>query len=349
MGLSLLMSACQTSTPYPMSDHYDGKHFHNQSVEPAMQSAWKIWWYFLTTTRVHTVPEQPLPVKTLSWADWESLSNSEVHVVRLGHSSLLLKLHGQQWLIDPVFGERASPVTFAGPKRFHPLPIDVDSMPPMDGVLLSHDHYDHLDAHTIERIHHKVKHFVTTLGVGERLKGFGVPAEKITELDWQQSTERGGVQITALPAQHFSGRGLFDRNTTLWASWAIQSHSAQQSAKLYFSADSGYFDGFKKIGTQHGPFDLALIEAGAWDKMWEGIHMTPEQSVQAHIDLQAKVMMPVHNSTFDLALHPWYEPMERVLAASLAKQVNLATPMMGEIYTVGQPPSNDPWWRKHLP
>ena len=136
----------------PISNHFDGKQYFNQSAEPAMASPWKIWWYFLTAPRIDTSPEKPLPIQILDWTKWQALPADQVHVVRLGHSSMLMKLHGQQWLVDPVFSERASPLSFAGPKRFHPVPIDVDNMPMMDGVLLSHDHYDHLDAHTIERI-----------------------------------------------------------------------------------------------------------------------------------------------------------------------------------------------------
>lgn len=345
---ALSTAALGTGTMKTTSDHFDGKYFFNQLAEPQMESAWKIWWYFLTATRIDTVPAQTLPVQTLSWPKWQELPANNVHVVRLGHASLLLKLHGQQWLVDPVFSERASPLSFAGPKRFHPVPIDVNTMPMMDGLLISHDHYDHLDAATIERIHPKVKQFVTTLGVGKRLQGFGVPAEKITELDWHQSIRFSNVNITAQPAQHFSGRGLFDRNTTLWASWVIESQSDEHLTKLYFSSDSGYFDGFKKTGEKHGPFDLALIESGAWDKMWAGIHMTPEQSVQAHIDLQARVMMPVHNSTFDLALHPWHEPLERVTAVAQQRGTLLATPMMGEVYTVGTVPKVNHWWRAYM-
>lgn len=343
-GVVLSTAVLSSDVMKNTSAHFDGTHFFNQPAEPAMSSPWKIWWYFLTEPRVDTVPAQPLPVQFLTWSAWQDLPADKVHVVRLGHSSLLLKLHDQQWLVDPVFSERASPLGFAGPKRFHPVPIDLDNMPMMDGLLLSHDHYDHLDAATIKRIHPKVKRFITTLGVGKRLQDFGVPAEKIIELDWQQSARFSGVKITAEPAQHFSGRGLFDRNTTLWASWVIQS----ASSKLYFSSDSGYFEGFKKIGEKHGPFDLALMENGAWDKMWAGIHMTPEQSVQAHIDVQAKVMMPVHNSTFELAMHPWYEPLERVTVAGQQRGVVMSTPMMGEVYTVGTAPALNPWWRKHM-
>jgi L-ascorbate metabolism protein UlaG (beta-lactamase superfamily) len=344
----LSTSASSTDLLVEKSNHFDGRHFFNQPLEPDMQSAWKVWWYYFTTPRVDAVPENPLPIQKLEWATWNALPADKVHVVRLGHSSLLLKLHGQQWLIDPVFSERASPLSFIGPKRFHPLPIDVDNMPMIDGVIISHDHYDHLDAGTIKRIYPKVKQFVTPLGVGKILKDFGVPAEKIKELDWHQSAIYAGVKLTAEPAQHFSGRGLFDRNTTLWASWVIESQVNADPVKIFYSSDSGYFEGFKKIGAKHGPFDLTMIDTGAWDKMWASIHMNPEESVQTHLDVQGKVMMPVHNSTFDLALHPWYEPLELVSAIGARQQVLLATPMMGEVYVVGSVPSTNPWWRNHM-
>jgi L-ascorbate metabolism protein UlaG (beta-lactamase superfamily) len=342
--LALLLAGCNSLPTFPVSDHYDGKRFSNVPQEPRNASAWRIWWYFLTTKRVNTEPVAPLPIQRLSWSDWHALSEFEVHVVRLGHSSMLLKLHGQQWLIDPVFSERVSPVGFIGPKRFHPVPIDVDTLPELDGVLISHDHYDHFDAKTLRYIHPKVKQFVTTLGVGARLRDLGVPAEKITELDWQQSHRVGGVTFTAQPAQHFSGRSLWDRNRTLWASWIIHSQRGNDARNIFFTADTGYFAAFKQIGHQYGPFDLTLIECGAWDAMWAGIHMTPEEGVQAHRDLQGRVMVAVHNGTFDLALHPWRAPFDRSDAAAQAHGVTLATPMMGEVMTLGAALPQTKWW-----
>ena len=338
------LAGCTALASFPVSDHYDGERFFNVPQEPRNASSWKIWWYFLTTKRVATVPAAPIPIQRLDWQTWLALPDTQVHVVRLGHASLLLKLHGQRWLVDPVFRERVSPVSFIGPKRFHPVPVDVDNMPPLDGVLISHDHYDHLDAETVRRIHPKVKHFVTSLGVGTRLREFGVPAEKITELDWQKSHQIAGITFTAQPAQHFSGRSLFDRNKTLWSSWVIQSQQGSDMRKIFFTADTGYFAGFKDIGKKHGPFDLTLIECGAWDAMWSGIHMTPEEGVQAHLDLQGRVMATVHNGTFDLALHHWRAPFDRSYAAAQKLGVNLATPMMGEVMTLGAPMPQSRWW-----
>ena len=344
MAWLLALAGCTSSPSFPVSDHFDGERFFNVPQEPKNAPGLQLWWYFLTAERIATEPAKPVPIQPLSWERWRALSDAQVHVVRLGHSSLLLKLHGQQWLVDPVFSERVSPVSWIGPKRFHPVPIDVDTMPEMDGVVLSHDHYDHLDAPTLKRIYPKVKQFVTTLGVGARLRDLGVPAEKITELDWQQSHRVGELTLTAQPAQHFSGRTLFDRNKTLWASWVIQSKQGSDVRKIYFSADSGYFAGFKKIGQQHGPFDLTLIECGAWDANWSGIHMTPEEGVQAHLDLQGKVMATVHNSTFDLALHRWRDPLDRSLAAAQANGVTLASPMIGEVMTLGGAVPQNRWW-----
>jgi L-ascorbate metabolism protein UlaG (beta-lactamase superfamily) len=348
LGLALLLAGCTSLPTFPVSDHYDGERFFNVPQEPRNASAWRIWWYFLTTKRVNTEPAAPLPIQRLDWSRWQALSASEVHVVRLGHSSMLLKLHGQQWLIDPVFSERVSPVSFMGPKRFHPVPIDVETMPVLDGVLISHDHYDHLDAQTVQRLHPKVKQFVTSLGVAARLRDLGVPAEKITELDWQQSHRVGGVTLTAQPAQHFSGRTLWDRNKTLWSSWIIHSQRGSDSRKIFFTADTGYFSAFKQIGDKHGPFDLTLIECGAWDAMWAGIHMTPEEGVQAHIDLQGRVMMTVHNGTFDLALHTWYAPFVRSDVAATERSVTLATPMMGEVVTLGASLPQRKWWQEQV-
>ena len=342
--VALALGGCTSITAFPVSDHYDGKRFFNVPQEPRNASGWRIWWYFLTTQRVATEPAAPLPIQRLDWQTWKTLSDTQVHVVRLGHSSLLLKMHGQQWLVDPVFSERVSPVSFIGPKRFHPVPIDVDTMPELDGVLISHDHYDHLDAATVLRIHPKVKHCVTSLGVAARLRDFGVPAEKITELDWQQSHQIGHVTLTAQPAQHFSGRSLWDRNKTLWSSWVIHSKKDNDERKIFFTADTGYFAGFKIIGQKHGPFDLTLIECGAWDAMWSGIHMTPEEGVQAHLDLQGRVMATVHNGTFDLALHHWRAPFDRSDAAAKERGVTLTTPMMGEVITVGAPLPQQRWW-----
>ena len=252
----------------------------------------------------------------------------------------MLKLLGKFWLIDPVFGERVSPFSFMGPKRFHAPPLTLEQLPPIEGLILSHDHYDHLDVPTIHYLAQRVQHYLVPLGVKARLVEMGVPADRIEELDWWQSRKVGAVHITSTPSQHFSGRTLNDRNDTLWSSWVIQ--SGEQ--RIFYSGDSGYFSGFKQIGERFGGFDLALMENGAYNDYWPSVHMTPEQSVQAFTDLRGKVLYAVHNSTFDLAFHTWHDPLDRIADLSAAQQITLATPVIGEVLTIGQPRTNVRWW-----
>jgi len=264
---------------------------------------------------------------------------------RLGHSTLLMKMQGAFWLTDPVFSERASPFKWMGPKRFHQTPISIADLPPIKGVILSHDHYDHLDYAAILQLADKVEHFITPIGVGDRLIAWGIPASKIQQLAWWQSTQVHGVLLVATPAQHFSGRGLHDRDHTLWASWVI----INQDQRIFFSGDSGYFAGFKEIGDQYGPFDLTLIETGAYDKQWPDVHMQPEESLQAHLDLRGKRLLPIHNGTFDLALHAWHEPFDRIVELAQRFQVKISTPMMGEAVDIAEAQNGQRWWLKEFP
>ena len=284
-------------------------------------------------------PNSPIPLFPLATETLDKMT--EPTLVRLGHSTILLKLGEDYVLTDPMFSERASPVQWAGPRRFHPPALDIESLPPIKAVIISHDHYDHLDKQSIVQLVDRVEHFVTPLGVGKRLQRWGVPADAIVELDWWQELQLGELTLAATPAQHFSGRGLFDRNKTLWASWVVMG----AGARVFFSGDTGYFDGFRDIGERYGPFDITLIENGAYNFAWRDIHMMPEDSVRAHLDLRGKVMLPIHNSTFDLSLHPWYEPMERVAALAVEQGITLATPIMGEPLAVLDPAPTLAWWR----
>jgi L-ascorbate metabolism protein UlaG (beta-lactamase superfamily) len=290
---------------------------------------------------VGTVPVDPIPVRSLDRAALDALDPAATHVIRLGHSSHLLKLRGKWWLIDPVFGPRASPVSWAGPKRFHPSPLALADVPPIEGLILSHDHYDHLDVPTIEALKDRVKRYFVPLGVGARLKDYGVPADRIEEFDWWQERIWDGVILTAAPAQHFSGRTLSDRNRTLWAAWSIRSGNE----RIFYSGDTGYFPGFKEIGQRLGPFDLALMENGAYDSYWPAVHMAPEETVQAFQELNARTLYLVHNSTFDLAFHPWKEPLERVADLAEKAGIALATPEIGEVLTLGKARENKRWWK----
>ena len=299
-------------------------------------------WRVLFAKPSTTVPARALPVETLSRAQLDAAPDRTLF--RLGHSTVLLKLDGAYWLTDPVFSERASPVQWAGPRRFHRAPIAIADLPPIQGVILSHDHYDHLDYAAVIALAPKVKHFVTPLGVGDRLQAWGIPQEKIHQLDWWQSVKLDGIELVATPSQHFSGRGLNDRNRTLWASWVVLA----PELRLFFSGDSGYFDGFKAIGAQFGPFDVTLMETGAYNEDWPDVHMHPEQTLRAHLDLRGQCLVPIHNGTFDLALHPWHEPFERIAALAAEQAVHLATPRIGQPLDLTYPQADEHWWRHAL-
>lgn len=304
------------------------------------RSTWDIWSRLVLEKKVGTVPQDPIPVRKLDRAALAAVDNTGNHVIRLGHSSHLLKLRGAWWLIDPVFGERVSPFSFIGPRRFHEPPVALADVPPIEGLVLSHDHYDHLDVPTIEALKDRVQRYFVPLGVGQRLRDYGVAPERIVEMDWWQSHRWGEVTVTAAPAQHFSGRTLNDRNKTLWAAWSLKSGNEQ----IFYSGDTGYFPGFKDIKAKLGAIDIALMENGAYDSYWPTVHMTPEETVQAFQDLGARTLYLVHNSTFDLAFHTWKDPLERVAALARQRGIDLATPEIGEVLTLGRPRVNRLWW-----
>lgn len=340
---ALFLNTCATTAPYTQSPQFRDGSFHNPVLphKPGLREMPRLLWRFLFDKPVDAVPAVPLPMTTLTRA--ALLAAPDHSLFRLGHSTVLIKLDGAFWLTDPVFSERASPVQWAGPKRFHPPPIAIDELPPIRGVVLSHDHFDHLDRGAILALADKVDHFLAPLGVGDLLIEWGVDAAKVRQLDWWQSATVDGIRFVATPAQHFSGRSLLRDNPTLWASWVIEA----PSLKLFFSGDSGYFDGFKAIGEKYGPFDLTLIECGAYDAQWRGVHMLPEDTLQAHLDLRGRHLLPVHNGTFDLALHDWYEPLERIRALAAARGVPLLTPIVGERVDLRAPQPTAAWWAPH--
>ena len=337
--LSPRAQSAPTTESIPSPQRRDGK-FHN--VVPRQRAGvvktLRLAWYALTQKPDTTVPRAPIPVQRLDAAGLAAAPDASLF--RLGHSTLLMKLAGEFWLTDPVFSERASPVQWAGPKRFHAPPISIAELPPIKGVILSHDHYDHLDYAAVLELAPKVDMFITPLGVGDRLIAWGIPAAKVRQLDWWQQTALAGVRFVAAPAQHFSGRSLSDSGSTLWASWVILAGDL----RLFFSGDTGYHADFKTIGERFGPFDVTLMETGAYDAQWPDVHMQPEETLQAHLDLQGRWLMPVHNGTFDLALHAWHEPFDRIHALAQAHGVSLATPGMGERLSLAQPQAGQRWW-----
>jgi L-ascorbate metabolism protein UlaG (beta-lactamase superfamily) len=276
--------------------------------------------------------------------DWRAAPETGLRTTWLGHSTLLLEVDGARVLTDPVFGERASPVGFAGPKRFHRPPVSIAQLPELSAVLLSHDHYDHLCRTSIQALVARDVPIVTSLGVGARLECLGVPASRIVELDWWESYQVPGADLsfTATPAQHFSGRGLHDRNHTLWSSWVI----ASARHKLFFSGDTGLTEEFQHIGATCGPFDLVMLEIGAWHASWGDIHLGPENALRAHEWLQGKTLLPVHWGTFNLALHAWDEPAETLWNGAAEGGIRLLTPKLGEAVEPARVEQANAWWRE---
>ena len=337
-------------TTYADSPQFADGVFRNPVPAPPEGAAKMlgIAWDMLLHKPADTVPSGAVPVLPLTRAELDAAPDRSLF--RFGHSTVLLKLRGGFWITDPVFAERASPVQWAGPKRFHAPPMALADLPPLRGVILSHDHFDHLDRTSVQALAAKSEVFLTPLGVGDRLIAWGVDPSKVRQFDWWQGTRIDGLQFTATPAQHFSGRSLRDRDSTLWASWVIVDEAAADAAdgrelRLFFSGDGGYAASFGEIGRRFGPFDVALIENGAYNAQWPYVHMHPEETLQAFHDLGARWLVPIHNGTFDLAMHAWSEPMERVTALSAAQGVSLATPRMGERLDLTAPAEGTRWWR----
>lgn len=301
--------------------------------------------YFQKEQRALRAPVGNIPVHATTLADLAKPPATGLRLTWMGHSSVLAEIDGRRVLFDPVWGERCSPFAFAGPKRLHPVPFPLPSLGPVDVIVISHDHYDHLDLPTIRALAGTETVFAVPLGVGAHLELWGVPADRIHELDWNESTKVNGITLTATPARHFCGRGLRNQQHTLWASWAV----AGPEHRIYHSGDTGYFGGFKDIGAEHGPFDATMIQIGAYSEFWPDIHMTPAEGVRAHLDLQGGrphgVMLPIHWGTFNLAPHPWAEPGEWSLDAGEEAGQTVATPRPGEPFEPAGAVPTDPWWR----
>lgn len=290
------------------------------------------------------VPAQPLP-SVDPRQRWQGKPDTGLRATWLGHSTVLIEIDGVRLLTDPVWGARASPSRLIGPKRFQPVPVTLKSLPPIDAVLISHDHYDHLCHPTIRTLARgSTVPFITSLGVGAHLQAWGVAAERITELDWWQSHRVPGseVEVTAAPSQHFSGRGLKDRNATLWSSLAIRS----PNHRVFFSGDTGLTDQYVDIAQRLGPFDLVMLEVGAFHPAWGDIHLGPENALEALRLLGGGAFLPVHWGTFCLAMHEWDEPAETLLRLAPSQGVQLVMPQLGEAVEPRQVDKPVPWWRQ---
>jgi L-ascorbate metabolism protein UlaG (beta-lactamase superfamily) len=322
------------------SPNYKDGHFVNPipAQEPPLLETIGKW----ISGAENTTPDQPIPVAKRTRHDFLTPPASGLRITWLGHSTSLVEIDGKRLLLDPIWSQRSSPVSFMGPERFFAPPLAFEELPSLNAVLISHDHYDHLDKATVVRLAAEKVPFIVPLGVGEHLECWDVPRSQIIELDWWQDTQIGNLTITATPARHFSNRSIImtDRNKTLWAGFAM----AGPKHRVYYSGDTAMFDGFAEIGKRLGPFDASLIEVGAYNQLWADFHLGPEQAVQALELVRGGLLIPVHWGTFELAMHSWVEPVERLMAAAERTPFPLAVPQPGERVEPASPPALARWW-----
>lgn len=323
------LARISTSPQYGDGEFVNFMPMQMPEVGPALSG----WW----NASANRAPVTPLEVLTPSL---DEAPADGLRITWLGHSTMLIEIDGQRVLTDPVFSRRSSPSSFVGPSRFHRPPLAIDELPALDAVVISHDHYDHLDAASITTLAQTVPRFYVPLGVGAHLEYWGVPTSKIVEMDWWDEQTQEGLRFVATPARHFSGRGVLDRDKTLWASWAI----VGPEHRVFFSGDTGMHTRFREIGERLGPFDVTMLEVGAYNQLWRDVHLGPEQAVRAHQQLDGRFMLPIHWGTFDLAFHSWIEPAERFYAAVEQSGVAAAIPRPGESVEPSEPPALARWW-----
>lgn len=323
--------------------HYHEDRFANE-LPPAAYRAADVW-TLLTgqllgkETRIPpaALPEVAIDRQALAAA----LPRSGLRAFWIGHASVYVEIDGLRVLVDPMFSDYASPFQF-GPRRFQPPPVAVDELPMIDVVLITHDHYDHLDMHSVQDLARRGATFLVPLGIGAELQRWGVPPAQIRELEWWQEHIVGGVSFVATPARHYSGRGLRDASASLWTSWSVLG----VQHRFFVSGDTGYSDHFRLIGERLGPFDLSFMKIGAYGPgaPWLDIHMSVEDAVRAHREVRAERLFPVHWGTFNLAFHDWDEPIKRAVAAASASDVVLLTPRLGEFVDADKALPFNPWW-----
>ena len=330
---------------YAQSSQFENGLFHNENRSAPKNFSFgemlKMSRKFFFEKVPNGTPKTDLKVVKVDSANVADY-NGEARLIWYGHSAFLLQMQGKNILLDPMFGKVSAPHPWLGGNRFNSeLPLAIEKLPQIDAILFSHDHYDHLDYESVIKLKQKTKHFFVPLGVGIHLESWDIPKDKITEMDWWQETEYQGLKLVCTPSQHFSGRKINNRMSTLWASWVIQ--SAEEN--IYFSGDSGYSNHFKEIGEKYGPFDIAMMECGQYNKMWHDIHMMPEETAQAGVDVQAKRIMPIHWAGFKLALHSWKDPIERVSVKAKELNLPLITPKIGEVVYVNDSTTTyTNWW-----
>jgi L-ascorbate metabolism protein UlaG (beta-lactamase superfamily) len=325
-----------------------GRKFSNPvpTVIGGLGTIFKLLPHYLTN-KAETAPPRLLGPFSTDVSIYAKAPESGLRVTWMGHSSLLVEIDGVRLLIDPMWDERASPTRWAGPKRFFAPTMRLEDLPPVDVVLVSHDHYDHLGEASIRGLagleSMRSAKWVTSLGVGKVLQQFGVEAARITEIDWTESLTIGGLEITAVPTRHFSGRSLFNRFQTLWSAFVLKG----PKHTVYFGADSGWWEGFAEIGATYGPFDLTMLEIGAFDALWDGIHLGPDGAARAFEALGGRgLMMPIHWGLFDLALHAWRQPITKIVELADERGTKLWAPEPGRpTDVVGGVEVRSDWWR----
>jgi L-ascorbate metabolism protein UlaG (beta-lactamase superfamily) len=303
--------------------------------------------YLYLTNKDERSPRRPLGPFHTDTRIYQQPPVSGARITWLGHSSMLVEIDGARILIDPVWDKRASPFNWSGPKRFFAPPLALEDLPPLDVVLISHDHFDHLGKETMKKLARlesgRGAQWLTSLGVGTELQRFGVRKDSITELDWTESKSVKDLTITALPARHFSGRSLFNRFETLWSSFVLKGNRYN----FYYGADSGLWDGLGEISKQYGPFDLTMLEIGAYNELWKAIHMGPDGAGQAFEQMGANgLLMPIHWGLFELAPEAWRQPIQRITELANQKGWRLWSPEPGiptEV-VVGEAHQSE-WWR----
>ena len=320
--------------------NFDGKKFHNEEDFSVLSMQKNPAPDPMKISGRATRPNFDFPTKK---PDFSPVSMEELRVTWFGHSSLLIQMHGMKILVDPVFSEMISPVSFVGSRRYSNPGLSAGELPETDILLLSHDHYDHLDYDLIRKIDKKVRRYIVPLGVEKHLERWGVQKQKITNMTWWEEADEKGLSITCTPAKHFSGRGLKDRMNTLWCSWVLK----DGHHKIFESGDSGFGGHFQKIHEKFGDFDLAIMECGQYDMQWPKVHMFPEQSVEAAKILGAKVAMPIHWGAIVLSRHGWDDPVERFLRAAEKEGLRVITPFISQRANPEEPELyEDRWWRQ---
>ncbi|MGP1993965.1 MBL fold metallo-hydrolase [Zobellia laminariae] len=332
---------------YKQSEQFKEGIFINKKDVPkdlSFSESLNLAYKFFTIKVPNGRPKEDLKVIKLDSANVADYK-SKTRMIWYGHSSFLLQMDGLNILLDPMFGVVPAPHPWLGDDRFNKeMPLEVEKLPRIDAVIFSHDHYDHLDYETILKLKDKTNHYFVPLGLGVHLEAWGIPADKITEMDWWEEKQLENITLVCTPAQHFSGRKLDNSQSTLWSSWVVKSINEN----IYFSGDSGYAPHFKEIGEKYGPFDLALMECGQYDKMWPDIHMMPEETAQAGLDVKAKKIMPIHWAGFKLALHDWKDPIKRVEAKALELNLKVIAPQIGQEIIVADSVSTYANWWKNL-